>query len=226
MKANKRVAVIGHSFVRRLNDHLQLMDSTRLRLGFNLQQCDVSCVGYGGWHVMDKQTLRRVFHTFLCTFKPNILVIQTEANDLSNLSAHPLLTADAMEELTAALLSEYNVEYVVICEIFTRKTSGIPAELYESRWRQVMNYLPTLVESNRNIRIRKHCRIFGTQEPIFNRGGAHLNNLGQHRFYRSLRLAIMTAVRECPNLYSNEEIKRYKYMYHVYTYTYIYTTYI
>ena len=72
---------------------------------------------------------------------------------MSNLSAHPLLTAGAIEEITASLLSEYNGRYVVICEMFTRKTSGIPADLYESRWRQAMNYLSTLGESNRNIRI-------------------------------------------------------------------------
>lgn len=199
MEAHKRVAVIGHSFVRRLNEHLQSMHSTRLRPGFNLQQCDVRCVGYGGWRVMDKQAFRRYFHAFLCAFKPNIVVIQTGGNDLSNLSAHPLLIANAMEEITAALLSEYNVRYVVICEIFTRKTSGITADLYESRRRQVMNYLSTLVESNTNIRIWKHRRIFRAQEPIFDRGGVHLNDFGQYRFYRSLRLAIMTAVRECPN---------------------------
>ena len=72
---------------------------------------------------------------------------------MSNLSAHPLLTAGAIEEITASLLSEYNGRYVVICEMLTRKTSGIPADLYESRWKQAMKYLSTLGESNWNIRI-------------------------------------------------------------------------
>lgn len=91
MEAKLRVAVIGHSFIRRLNEDLNSERDVQLCPGFNLEQFQIRCVGYGGWRVLDKQNFERVFHSILCSYKPNIVLILTGGNDLCDVTEHPLV---------------------------------------------------------------------------------------------------------------------------------------
>lgn len=95
------------------------------------------------------------------------------------------------------LLNEYRVERVILCELFTRSNPrNLSPEQYETKRRQANTILRTLLDSHQHIRFWSHRRIFGAQTEIFSNDGIHLSPFGQRHLYRSLRHAVMMAVRQ------------------------------
>lgn len=77
-----------------------------------------------------------------------------------------------------------------------KSSPGTSHVLYEKRRKDTMKFLTAMVEHDNRIRIWRHRRIFGSEQEMFVEDGVHVNMLGQKRFYRSIRLAIKTAVDE------------------------------
>ncbi|KAH3834531.1 hypothetical protein DPMN_107860 [Dreissena polymorpha] len=108
----------------------------------------------------------------------------------------PLTVACTLEEIGVLLLKDYNVKQVILCELFTReKPRNVSVEEYEAKRRHTNSILKTLLESHPSITFWSHIRIFGAQTRIFAADGVHLTQFGQLRFYRSLRHAVMRAVK-------------------------------
>ena len=59
--AGTRVAVVGHSFIRRLKDDLDTHYYYESNPNFDLHQCTVSLKGSGGWHVLDRDRFEASF---------------------------------------------------------------------------------------------------------------------------------------------------------------------
>lgn len=172
-----------------------------LKPDFDLNQCLIRCKGSGGWKVSDTARFQTAFAPFLLEFKPRIVYIQIGENDLCTSELQPLTLASSIEDLASKLLNEFNVELVFVGELFTRqKTLSVSPELYEENRKRTNMYLTTLLEGQSRVRLWKHRRIFGSSNPIFADDGVHLCEGGQLRFYRSLRLALMTAVRDLQHL--------------------------
>ena len=207
-----KVALIGHSFIRRLDLDIRDRRKVELKRNFDLSQCQVKFRGTGGWKVLDQNRFNVAIAPFLRDFNPDIVVIQLGGNDVDSAAFIQagenavdqvaenwkcLAIASDLEDITTKLLNDFNVRRIYICEIFTRKSPRhISAELYDLRRTNTMRLLSTLVEHDYRIRIWRHRRIFGSAQEMFSGDGIHLNLLGQKRFYRSVRLAIKTAVDE------------------------------
>ena len=192
--AGIRVAIIGHSFIRRLNDDLNSYHNYELKPNFDLNQCTVRLKGSGGWHVQDTEHFDSLFKPFLDSFKPQIVIIQLGENDLDG-AAQPLNVANDLEVLSSKLISDFGGKIVFVCELCTRLVPKyISAKEYVRKRLLSNQILETLIEHEHHIRFWRHRRLFGALSPIFNHDGIHLNTNGQLRFYRSLRLAIMTGV--------------------------------
>ena len=191
-----KVAVIGHSFIRRLDKDMRDPRNTNIRHNFNLAQCKTHFRWSGGWEVQDKERFNTVIAPFLRQVLPRIVILQLGGNDIDKDEAlQTISVASEIEALVMRLLNEFGVSRVIICEIFTRKSpTNVSPQVYEERRTDTMKYLGTMVEHEPRIRVWKHRRIFYSQQEMFDSGGIHLSSLGQERFYRSLRLAIKTAV--------------------------------
>ena len=63
--AGTQVAVVGHSFIRRLKDDLDMHYYYESNPNFDLHQCTVSLKGSGGWHVLDRNRFEASFKPFL-----------------------------------------------------------------------------------------------------------------------------------------------------------------
>ncbi|XP_045188438.2 uncharacterized protein LOC123546304 [Mercenaria mercenaria] len=195
------VAILGHSFIRRLDDSFRRQI---LPANYDLKECSVIHRGLGGLLACENYNglrtctnyFKHKFDSFLNTHKPRVVVLQLGENDIDS-GIQPLEVASTLEEIGLMLLKDYNVGHVVICELFTRlKPKNTTDEQYESKRVQANQILKALLEGHKHIRYWNHRRIFRAQTQIFAKDGIHLGPFGQRRFYRSLRHAIMTAVRQ------------------------------
>ncbi|XP_053387049.1 uncharacterized protein LOC123543022 [Mercenaria mercenaria] len=194
------VAVIGHSFIRRLNIELTRLNFAR---NYDLKEYSVFHRGLGGLKACDSHNgyqdaatlFKDRFREYLLDIEPTIVILQLGENDLDS-PAEPLIIANALEEISLMLVKDFGVKSVFICELFTRRNpNNVSVELYHEKRLLANRILRTLVDSHDAVRFWTHKRIFQAQTPIFAADGVHLSPFGQRRFYRSLRHAIMTAIR-------------------------------
>jgi hypothetical protein len=190
-----RVAVLGHSFIRRLHEDFK---QNSYPANYDLEECSVVHFGIGGFRVCDGDAVTYFsskFGDFLRQVEPNIVLLQLGGNDVDSVKSS-LDIANRIEEITALIIQEYAVEKVVVCEIFTRaRPTKVTSDLFEHKRLHSVSILQTLLDMHDKARFWKHRRLFYSQTPIFRKDGIHLNHNGQRRFYRSLRHAIMSAVR-------------------------------
>ena len=84
----------------------------------------------------------------------------------------------------------------MICELFIRrKPRFIDAQTYEIRRVIVNRMLKNMLEVQDNMVFWRHLRLMQSPMDILDKDGVHLSALGTKKFYRSLRLALLHAIR-------------------------------
>lgn len=112
-----RVAVIGHSFIRRLNDDVHSAFYPELKANFDLDQCTVLCEGSGGWRAADMGRFQTAIVPFLGNYMPNIVILQLGENDLDKDGTQPLTVASQIEDICSKLRTDFNVQLVFVCQL-------------------------------------------------------------------------------------------------------------
>lgn len=192
-----QVLLLGHSFMRRL--YYDLIDNV-LPADFGLAQCVVDCFGLGGYRLCKrdndatKHAFWQSFGDKINSLQPKIVVLQVGENDVDS-SVPALNVASAIEEVAAWLNNSVNIPLVMVCELFPRENTRISPMEYEEKRKLTNTILETMVSVHGGVRFWKHRRIFQAQTDIFASDGIHLSPFGQQRYHRSLRYAIMMAVR-------------------------------
>ena len=164
MTSLPKIAVIGHSFIKRLARDIRDRSITDLKQNLNLSQCDIKFCWSGGWEVLDFVRFDNVIAPFLRSYRPNVVVLQVGGNDVntSGQTVQTISIAGALDELAMRLLNTFGVSSVYIGEIFTRKRlTNISPENYATRRTETMRYLTTMVQHEPRIRLWFHRRIFG-----------------------------------------------------------------
>ena len=80
----QKVALVVHSFIRRLNCDIQSKNKLGLQRNFNLSQCLIKFRWIGGWEVLDKERFYCVFVPFLKDFCPDVVVLQVGRNNVDD----------------------------------------------------------------------------------------------------------------------------------------------
>jgi len=182
--ADPRVLILGHSFIRRLNNFIT--ESRHLDHRFLIHEAAVfKWQGAGGRTVA--KTMRCDLHV-VKAFAPHIVILQLGTNDLSHLD--PLVVGSEIEELVCHLYNSYNVKLVCVCQTLYRQTDSA----FNTRVRALTKYLKVLLEPLPYCLFWGHRGFWNTKQRFFARDGVHLNKLGHYKFYRSLRGAVLKSL--------------------------------
>ena len=109
----------------------------------------------------------------------------------------PEVFASELIEWTEALLERHVfLKKIVICELFIRdKPRFVDAQTDEIRRRVANQMLKDMAEVQRDMIFWRHLRLMHSPLNILGVDGVHLSSLGTKKFYRSMRLAILHAIR-------------------------------
>ena len=195
--AKPEVLIFGHSFIKRLARDVNDQLCSDLLENFGLSQCIVTLLGLGKLAIHNERA--RFYSRIDSVFRRNsydIVVCQLGGNDISP-QLEPLVLAKDLVDFGAYLIGSWNVKVVYICNLFTRLSPrDISPDNYEIRRSEVNNHLLHLLECNSQVKLWKHKRIFDSPLQIFDQDGVHMNAVGQKKFYKSLRQAIIFAVED------------------------------
>ena len=113
-----KVAVIGHSFVRRADDFLH--DSGIFNLNLDLSTHDIRFFSRSGCHARHLQQ----FYPNLESFKPDMVVIDVGTNDLADQDFSPQLLLDTIFIIAKRLVNNLQVKSIVVLQVLHRTTHG------------------------------------------------------------------------------------------------------
>ena len=192
-----RVLILGHSFIRRLENDINSPHKPWLHVNVGLEQCDTCFAHEGGWKISPNyKTFLDEVREKLRSLSPSFsaVVVQIGGNDLCLQDCKPIELASKIEDFAQWILHERIAKVVYVCELFARsKPRGVDPEVYESRRLAVNNYLGTLLEESGHVKFWRHRRIFNSPQNIFISDGTHLNDVGTKKFYESLKRCTILA---------------------------------
>ena len=187
-----KVVVIGHSFVRRLRDHLTSERGQGHNLGLDPNMVNVVMYAQGG---MTADRLRQHHFQFIRNQLPDIVYIELGCNDLTDPSLSPAQIATDLHNLAHSIL-QLGVSQVVVGQTLWREDAGIPDDMpdYNMRVVHLNNHLQQQLRATPGSSFWHHRGMWRSSHPIISVDGAHLTRIGNHRLYRSIRGAIIQAV--------------------------------
>lgn len=192
----EKVLIIGHSFIGRLKCILGRSEDIKQNFGLDLEQCVVKLCGLSGG-TLDRFQRDANVYSVIQSFRPRVIIAQIGGNDICSVRMKPEVFACDLIEWLEALLKQFTfLDSVFICEVFIRtRPRHIDAQTYETRRIIINQMLKDMCEVHSSIMYWKHLRLMHSPLQIISDDGVHLSRIGNKKFYRSLRLAIMHAVR-------------------------------
>ena len=191
--AKPRALGFGHLFLRRFSefiDNSQPNDLYHRDLQL-VHTCDVEICGTGG-RTVDK-TIRFELNTIRGT-APNAVVLQMGSNDACEKDSEAETIASSLVALTELLISEWKLEFIVVCQILPRKRP--PFEEYNDRVRQINTLVREVLLHIKRAKFWRHRGLIDPSTDIYLADGIHLNEGGNRALYKSYRGAILFALSE------------------------------
>lgn len=187
MASKPRALVLGHSFVRRVVEFIDLQQANdSYRRDLNLSEaCDVEIFGVGG------RTVDKVIRMDLEVIKrnaPNVVVLELGSNDICDSHCDADTVAFSIVALTELLIKSFSVPFVVVCQILPRMHT--PFEGYNERVQKVNTLLREALQNINSAKFWRHRGLVNPAKNVYARDGIHLNDLGNEALYRSYRGAI------------------------------------
>lgn len=186
------VLCIGHSHVSWLRTFVESAD---LFAGFEVQgrPCDVQFLGHRGATL--ETFLAPAMMARIVSCRADVIVIHLGGNDLDGRSyPDPIMVAIDIQRLAVRLLGT-GVRRVVVCQICRRQRwRNSSYAVGADRVVQINRYLDAFCSDTDGISFWRHKRLWNSIRPVFRRDGVHFSDIGNYRFYRSMRGAIIHAV--------------------------------
>lgn len=189
------VTVWGHSFVRRLRDHVAehpRCPSYFYNLGITHYPCNVTFKGTGGLTLAKaRKQLRSV-----CASNPEIVIIDIGSNDLCD----PFVTVPELVDGVMALaqhLLDNGVRFVYFLPIIPRLRT--PHSFYNTIVQHYSTVMKMHCQNHDSLHFWFHKpALTKNQMPVetyFLPDGVHLNRVGISRYHTSVRGAVLYAVK-------------------------------
>ena len=184
-----RVLILGHSFIRRLHAFITRSHDNEYTTKLGISTPDFICK----WHGVGGRTVAKVLKYDLSVVKefgPDIIILQLGTNDLVNSS--PLTVGSSLEHLVTVLHDVYKVDLICVCQTLRRSSLEV---LFNKNTGLLTRYLKTVLEPIPYAFFWSHRGFWKTKSAFLSQDGVHLNGRGQHKFYRSLRGAVLRCLR-------------------------------
>ena len=186
------VLCLGHSHVAWLRTYVEAADWFA---GFVVRgrPCNVEFLGVRGATL--STFLAPTMMERILAYRADVILIHVGGNDLDSRSfPNPIMVAIDIQRLALRLLGA-EVKRVVVCQIcrrqrWRRSSFSIGAE----RVVQVNRYLGLFCDETEGISFWRHKRLWNSIRPVFRSDGVHFSDIGNYRFFRSVRGAIITTV--------------------------------
>ena len=194
MDKPKSVLVLGHSYVRRLGEFVhQSSWDVSPNFGLKESQGTVYFAGYGGASV---HRIHALLREVLERFMPDVVVLQVGSNDVRSNGDDPEYLADRLLGLARRLRDEFGITNVIVSQLFFRTV--VPCQHYNGIIHEINLHLENKLQDERYLSFWKH---FGFWNPevralLQHQDGVHFNDLGNYKFYKSLRGAILKACKQ------------------------------
>ena len=188
------ILIIGHSFVRRLRDYLVRVygQFNNLNIQYNVANIDWFSVGGATVETFLYQQLQVIEQ-----YHPDIVYIALGSNDLARWDADPVQVGTLIEDLVRQM-RHLNVSQVIVGQTIFRGEHGIPHQIldYNERVVYLNAYLSFALQDDAipGSFFWHHIGMWNNHLLVLGRDGTHLNRLGLHRYYRSVRGAILRAI--------------------------------
>ena len=185
--AKHRVLIIGHSFVHRLAAFVQ--KKRHLHAFITLSDiADIHFHGVGGRTI---EKFRKFDFTVVRQIAPKIIILELGSNDLVKVA--PETVGSELEKLVRDLHDVYSVEFVVVGQALRRRTRD--SEEYNCKVGKLHQYLKVVLEQLPFCYNQRHRGFWNCKRDLYLPDGVHLNNLGCYKFMRSIRGAVLKAVK-------------------------------
>lgn len=184
--AAPRVLILGDSFIRRVH---QFIKRYTPELDMQLHITEPLVIN---WHGVGGRTAAKIIRHDLRvveSFHPDIVVLQLGTNDLTG--HPPVLVGSAIEDLVRLLHDSFGVKFVCVCQTIHRDSAGA----FNKNVGILTKYLKVVLEPLVYARFWSHRGFWNSPKDFYAYDGVHLNSRGQHKFYRSLRGAVLKCLR-------------------------------
>lgn len=203
-----RVAVVGHSYVKHLNNFAADLPNKEQFLSvspasprsnlLDLNNCFVEWYSKPGSTVASLSADRHIRHK-LGFLDPHLIFLQIGSNDLDNELHEPLDVAYAISEFADKLISEFSLNKVLVGKLAQRKkTRNITVEEYNEKVHKTNRYIENYCEplsSFSSATFWNHKGIANPGKNIYFRDGVHMNDLGNLKLYRSIRSGVLASMK-------------------------------
>ena len=185
--AKQRVLIIGHSFVHRLKAFVQ---KKRHKQAFsNLSGiADIYFHGVGGRTIAK---FRKFDYHVVRQLVPDVIILELGSNDLVELS--PQTVGSELESLVRELYEIDSVQFVVVGQVLRRHTPN--SVEYNCKVGKLHQYLKVVLEPLPFCYYWRHRGFWKSKSELYLPDGVHLNNLGNYKFMRSIRGAVLQALK-------------------------------
>ena len=184
-----RVLILGHSFIRRLREHITSSQDNGYTAKLGISTPEFFCK----WHGVGGRTIAKVVKYDLGVVKdfgPDIIILQLGSNDLVDSTA--LTVGSDIEDLVVLLHDHYKVDLICVCQTLRRSSLEV---MFNKNVSLLTRYLKAVLEPIPYAFFWSHRGFWNTKSQFLSRDGVHLNGGGQHKLYRSIRGAVLKCLR-------------------------------
>ncbi|XP_033730890.1 uncharacterized protein LOC117336654 [Pecten maximus] len=187
------VLVLGHSFVRRLDDTLS---GSWTNLGFDPDKVQITCVGKSGGRL--RHMYARWISNIIQDVKPSVVLLQIGGNDLDRFDFDTVKDTIVTDLISIAewLLAGFRVQQVGFMQLFYRQsTRSMPVHIYNEHVDFVNNALKQRCVGSTDYFYWRHK---GLKDGVFEdlcRDGVHLSANGMRKYSYSVRGAALQGLR-------------------------------
>ncbi|CAC5405857.1 unnamed protein product [Mytilus coruscus] len=198
MSNTTRVLILGHSFIKRLFMKIIHTWDSKLVQNLNVREAGVRTrfLGFPGGNIsrLLKDEHHRIRREIL-KYPPDIVVLQIGGNDLDCEKFNLHVYISNVVSFINILQGTYGEKKVVVCEIFGRLSLRIPTHVYHYGKQFIDQYFYLQFENHPTVNFWFHRSRLVAQDKLFLSDGVHLNVEGTRRFFRSLRGAVLNAIK-------------------------------
>ena len=194
----KRILVMGHSFVKRLARYLgdemvqaPSYDEPWTNLWLHQGSVEVFFLGVGGLDLPSA----RAHLTLVADYKPDAVVLQLGENDLDGGWTSPEELALDLFFFGKRIIRHTSAKKVIICQLLSRPAASHPT--YAPMLWTTNDHLNVFASHSPSVHYWQHSGLWGNHDT-FGLDGVHLSNNGNYAYSKSIRGAVLRAIRLLP----------------------------